>query len=120
MTILSVGATLYRAIEAADASSELGIDVEVIDARSLVPFDSTPVVDSVRKTGRLVCVSDPAEQGSYLATLAQRISREAFDALKAPAVIVGTPNTIVPPADLTPEYFPSASRLLETVVELVG
>jgi 2-oxoisovalerate dehydrogenase E1 component len=120
VTLLSVGATLYRAIDAAASLGEQGIAVEVIDARSLVPFNSTQVVDSVRKTGRLICVSDAAEQGNYLATLAQRISREAFDALKAPAVIVGTPNTVVPPADLTGQYFPSSKKLVETVVELVG
>lgn len=119
VTVLSVGATLYRVLEAAETLGAEGIGVEVIDARSLVPFDITTVVESVDRTGRLVCVSDAVTQGSYLATMAHDVSSRVFHSLVAPIVIVGTPNTIVPPADLTSEYFPSALRLAETIRELV-
>ena len=114
-TVLTVGAPLYRAIEAADTLASEGISVEVVDARSLVPFDYTLVVESVAKTGRLLCVSDAVEQGNFLNTIACEVQRLAFDSLESPVSILGTPNTIVPPVDLAPEYFPNAKRIASTI-----
>ena len=66
LTILTIGATLYRAMKAARILEETyGISVEVIDARSIVPFDYSIVLESVRKTGRIVLASDACEQGSF-------------------------------------------------------
>ncbi|MGH8936457.1 MAG: alpha-ketoacid dehydrogenase subunit alpha/beta [Acidimicrobiia bacterium] len=116
LTILSVGATLYRAMEAADRlADEFEVQAEVIDARSLVPFDYWPVVGSVEKTGRLLCTSDASERGSYLATLATNLQLFAFHHLKAPIALVGAPNTIVPPAELEHDFFPSARRIVDAV-----
>ena len=80
-----------------------------------MPFDHTLVVESVAKTGRLLCVSDAVEQGNFLNTLACEVQRLAFDSLKSPVSILGTPNTIVPPVDLAPEYFPNAKRIASTI-----
>ncbi len=119
VTLLSLGATLYRAIEAAESLANSGIGVEVIDARSVIPFDDTLVVESVQRTGYLMCVSDAVEQGSYLATLGSRVSRQVFHSLRAPVEVVGTPNTIVPPADLTGDYFPSTARMAGAIRRLL-
>ncbi|MCC8035067.1 MAG: hypothetical protein LIO77_03920 [Rikenellaceae bacterium] len=85
VTILTVGATLYRALEAADIlRDKYGMHAEVIDARSLVPFDYEPVIESVKKTGRIVISSDASSRGSFLNDLARNITELAFDHLDAP------------------------------------
>ena len=66
----------------------------MIDARSLVPFDYTEVLASVAKTGRLVCVSDANLRGSWLNTVASKVSTEAFDDLDGPVVVLGARNWI--------------------------
>ena len=71
VTILTVGPSLYTALAAADQlEAERGLSVEVIDARSLVPFNYDPVLKSVKKTGRILLLSEASERGSFLMTLA--------------------------------------------------
>ncbi len=114
LTILTFGATLYRAQEAAKRfQEEFGISVELIDGRSLVPFDHAPVVASVKKTGRLILASDACERGSYLHTLASQITQMAFDYLDAPPAVIGAYNWIVPPAEMEEDYFPQPSWFLD-------
>jgi 2-oxoisovalerate dehydrogenase E1 component len=116
VTILTIGSTLYRAVEAADRlQKEFGVSAELIDARSLVPFDYAPVLDSVRKTGRILLTSDACERGSYLHTLAANIQALAFDALDAPVAVVGAKNWITPAAEMEELFFPQPSWLLEAV-----
>jgi 2-oxoisovalerate dehydrogenase E1 component len=116
VTILTIGSTLYRAVEAADRlQKEFGVSAELIDARSLVPFDYAPVLDSVRKTGRILLASDACERGSYLHTLAANIQALAFDALDAPVAVVGAKNWITPAAEMEELFFPQPSWLLEAV-----
>ena len=82
VTILTVGATLYRALQAADILEEkYGVSAEIIDARTLVPFNYDLVLKSVAKTGRILLTSDACERGSYLKEMAQTISELAFDDL---------------------------------------
>jgi 2-oxoisovalerate dehydrogenase E1 component len=116
LTILTVGATLYRALEAADALlAEHGLAAEVIDARSLVPFNYTPLIESVHKTGRLLLAGDACERGSFLHTLATRVMQLAFDALDAPPVVVGARNWITPPDELEESFFPTPADLLDAI-----
>jgi 2-oxoisovalerate dehydrogenase E1 component len=116
VTILTVGSTLYRAVEAADRlQKEFGVSAELIDARSLVPFDYAPVLDSVRKTGRILLTSDACERGSYLHTLAANIQSLAFDALDAPVAVVGAKNWITPAAEMEELFFPQPSWLVEAI-----
>ena len=116
VTILTVGSTLYRAVEAADRLQiEFGVSAELIDARSLVPFDYAPILDSVRKTGRILLTSDACERGSYLHTLAANIQSLAFDALDAPVAVVGAKNWITPAAEMEELFFPQPSWLLEAI-----
>ncbi|MBX3178211.1 MAG: dehydrogenase [Candidatus Hydrogenedentes bacterium] len=114
LTILTFGATLYRALDAAKQfEAEYGISVEVIDGRSLVPFDYDKLYQSVKKTGRLILASDACERGSYMHTVASQISTMAFDYLDAPAVVLGSYNWIVPPAEMEDEYFPQPHWFLD-------
>ncbi|HEC43704.1 MAG TPA: dehydrogenase [Bacteroides sp.] len=120
LTILSIGATLYKAREAADIlQSKYGISVELIDARTLVPFNYEPVIESVKKTGRILLTSDANERGSYLKDLAQNITELCFDDLDAPPVVVGSRNWIIPAHELEDFYFPQAEWVLDAVHEKI-
>jgi 2-oxoisovalerate dehydrogenase E1 component len=91
------------------------MSVEVIDARSLVPFEYDILLESVAKTGRLVCVSDASLRGSWLNTVAAKTSEEAFDHLDAPVVVLGARNWIAPPAELEWEFFVTSDDILDAV-----
>ncbi len=120
LTILSIGATLYRAIEAANILEEkYGISTEIIDARSLVPFNYEIVIESLKKTGRIILVSDANERGSFLKDLAQNITEFAFDELDAPPVVVGSRNWIIPAYELEEYFFPQASWIIDAVHEKI-
>ncbi len=116
LTILTIGATLYRALEAADTlEKEYGIGCEVMDARSIVPFDYAPVLESVKKTGRILLSSDACERGSILQTMAAKITQFCFDNLDAPPVVVGARNWITPADEVEDAFFPFPSDILDAV-----
>ncbi|MGK7394167.1 MAG: alpha-ketoacid dehydrogenase subunit alpha/beta [Candidatus Cyclobacteriaceae bacterium M3_2C_046] len=120
LTILSIGATLYRAIEAADILQEkYGISTEIIDARSLVPFNYELVVESVKKTGKILLTSDACSRGSYLKDMAATISELAFDYLDAPPVVVGSRNWITPAYEHEQYFFPQPDWLVDAVHEKI-
>jgi 2-oxoisovalerate dehydrogenase E1 component len=118
LTILTIGATLYRAMEAARRlEKEFGLSCEVIDARSLVPFDYQKVIESVKKTGRILLTSDACERGSVLQTMAAKITQFAFDRLDAPPVVVGARNWITPADEVEDAFFPYPSDILDAIHE---
>ena len=120
ITILSIGATLYRAREAADILKEKhGLSVELIDARTLVPFNYEPVLQSVEKTGRILLTSDANERGSFLKDMAQNITEMAFDDLDAPPVVVGSRNWIIPAYELEDYFFPQADWIVDAIHEKI-
>jgi 2-oxoisovalerate dehydrogenase E1 component len=116
ITILTIGATLYRALEAAKTLDEKwAMSAEIIDARSLVPFNYEPVIASIKKTGRIVIASDATSRGSFLNDLAANITELAFDHLDAPPVVVGSRNWIVPAHELEDAFFPQASWIIDAI-----
>ena len=118
LTILTIGATLYRALEAAKQLEEKwGISCEVIDARSIVPFNYAKVIESVKKTRKILLASDACERGSALQTLAAKITQFAFDELDAPPVIVGARNWITPADEVEDAFFPFAVDIVDAVHE---
>lgn len=120
ITILTVGATLYPAIEAANILKEkYNLEAEVIDARCLVPFNYETVIESIKKTGRIVLASDACERGSHLNDLARNITEMAFDYLDAPPVVVGAPNVISPCPELEGFYYPQAAWLIDAINEKI-
>ena len=118
LTILTIGATLYRALEAAKQLEEKwGISCEVIDARSIVPFNYAKVLESVKKTRKILLSSDACERGSALQTMASKITQFAFDELDAPPVVVGARNWIVPADEVEDAFFPFAVDIIDAVHE---
>ncbi|NLD88258.1 MAG: dehydrogenase [Clostridiales bacterium] len=116
ITILTIGSTLYRAIEAADTLKEkYGIEAEIIDARSIVPFNYDKVLESVKKTGRIVLASDACERGSSLKDMAQTITELAFDYLDAPPVVVGARNWITPAHEIEDFFFPQPEWIIDAI-----
>ena len=116
VTILTFGAVLYRALKAADELKEkYGMTAEVIDARTLVPFDYETVIASVKKTGRLVIVTDACERGSFASEVARQITEMAFDELDAPPVVVASKNWITPAHELEESFFPQPSWILDAI-----
>ena len=116
ITILTIGATLYRAMDAAKILSEkYGVEAEVIDARSIVPFNYEKVVESVKKTGRIILASDACSRGSILNDMARNISELCFDYLDAPAVVCGAQNWITPPFEFDADFFPQANWIVDYI-----
>ncbi|UCG28319.1 MAG: dehydrogenase, partial [Bacteroidales bacterium] len=120
ITILSVGATLYTVMDAAnELAGKYDISTEVIDARSLVPFNYEPVIQSVRKTGRILLASDATSRGSFLKEMAQTIAELAFDELDGPPVVVGSRNWIVPAYEMEEHFFPHKDWILDAINEKI-
>ena len=116
LTVLTIGPCLYPALEAAtQLQQDHNLTAEVIDARSLVPFNYEPVLESIRKTGRLIIVSEACERGSFAMTLAANITRMAFDSLKAAPEVLGAPNWIVPGAEMESTYFVQPGDIIDAV-----
>lgn len=120
ITILTIGSTLYTALKAADELSEkYGLSAEVIDARSLVPFNYSMVLESVKKTGRILLASDACSRGSFLRDIASNITELAFDDLDAPPVVVGSRNWITPAYEMEQYFFPQPSWILDAIHERI-
>jgi 2-oxoisovalerate dehydrogenase E1 component len=120
ITILSIGATLYRALKAADILQEkYGMSAEVIDARSLVPFNYEPVIASLKKTGRIVITGDATARGSFMRDMASNITELAFDELDAPPVVVGSRNWITPAHELEDYFFPQPESIIDAIHEKI-
>jgi 2-oxoisovalerate dehydrogenase E1 component len=116
ITILTIGATLYPVIKVADIlQDKYGLSAEVIDARSLVPFNYEPVIESVKKTGRILLASDASSRGSFLKEMAQTITELAFDHLDAPPVVVGSRNWITPAYEMEEYFFPQPEWILDAI-----
>jgi 2-oxoisovalerate dehydrogenase E1 component len=120
ITILTIGATLYKALKAADILQEkFRLSAEIIDARSLVPFNYQPVLDSLKKTGRILLLSDASARGSFLKDMAQNITEMAFDDLDAPPVVVGSRNWITPAHEMEQYFFPQEEWILDAIHEKI-
>ena len=120
VTILTIGAVLYRALEAAKTLEEkYGISAEIIDARSIVPFDYSKVIESVKKTGRIVIVGDAVERGSVMKDMAANIAELAFDYLDAPPVALGSRNWITPAHELETSFFPYPDAIIDCIHEKI-
>lgn len=118
LTILTIGATLYRVMDAVKIlEDKYGISAEVIDARSVTPFNYEKVVESVKKTGKILLASDAVARGSVLNDFSHNISELCFDYLDAPPAIVGAENWITPPFEYDAEFFPQVSWILDAINE---
>ena len=114
-TIVAYGAMVARSLQAATKASERGVDVEVVDVRSLVPLDLDALARSVRKTGRAVVVHEAPMTAGFGAEIVARIMEDAFDYLEAPVLRVTGYDIPYPPATIESNYVPSVDRILAAI-----
>ena len=118
-TVVATMAMVERSLQAAERLARQGIDIEVIDPRTLRPFDAETIVASVRRTHRAVVVHEAPVFAGFGAEIAAQIMTEAFDWLDAPVARVGAPDMPVPYNDrLEREYMPDARRIAKAVEEV--
>jgi 2-oxoisovalerate dehydrogenase E1 component len=120
ITLIALGPALYTCMDAAkQLKDSYGLEAEVIDLRWINPLKYEKLVDSIKKTGKAILVTDSAERGSYLQTVAANLGRLAFDYLDAPPVVVGSRNWITPPAEMEDYYFPQVDSIIDSIHEQV-
>ena len=117
-TLIAYGPTVSTALEAAEAGAAEGYDLEVVDLRSIVPFDDETVTASVRKTGRAVVIHEAAGFGGTGAEIAARVSERCFHWLEAPVRRVTGFDIPYPPPKLERHHLPSVDRILDAVASL--
>ncbi len=119
VTIVSYGASLHASLQAAALAEKEGISVEVIDLRTLVPVDVQTVVESVRRTGRLIIVNEATKFSSFAAEISALVAERAIDSLSAPIFRVSGFDT---PFNYTWEsiYLPDTERILEYIRKSAG
>ena len=122
VTIVALSSLVHDALEAANRlAAEDGIEAEVIDPRTLVPLDIEAIVESVKRTGRLVVAHEAVEHGGFGAEIAAQVQRAAFDYLDAPIVRVGAPFAPIPfSAPLEDAYLPGADDVVAAVRGLLN
>jgi len=96
MTIVTWGAMVHVALGAAEEASRRGTEVEVVDLRTLVPFDSETCINSVLRTGRLIVLQESQWTGGFGHTVSSRIVEESFWRMESPPIVIGSLDTPVP------------------------
>jgi len=118
--ILSYGAMVARSVKAADTLRDEGVDVGVVDLRSLAPLDLETISAAVRATGRAIVVHEAPMTLGLGAEVVARIMELAFDSLEAPVLRVTGYDTPYPPASLEQRWLPSVERIAEAVRRTVA
>jgi len=120
LTLITLGPVLYSGLKVVDEMKEkYGMDVELIDLRFVNPLNYDTLVESVKKTGRVVLASDSVERGSALHNIAANLTTLCFDELDAPPVVIGAKNWISPAAEMETDYFPQASWIIDAIHERI-
>jgi len=117
VTVLAYGAMLYEALDAANKAAEKGVDAEVIDLRTLWPLDINTVVESVKRTGRLVVVHEAPRTGGFGGELVTLVTERCFFHLEAAPVRVTGFDTPFP-YSLEMEYLPLSHRILPAILSV--
>lgn len=115
VTLLGHGAMVSTLLQAAEIAAGEGISVEVVDLRSISPIDYEPILDSVRRTGRLVVAQEASGNASVGSEIAASITEKAFYSLEAPVIRVSGFDTPFPAAKLEHFFVPDADRVLEAI-----
>jgi len=115
VTIACYGPMVTVALQAAEIAAQEGTSIEVVDLRSISPIDFSTIIESVKKTGRLVVASEASTFVSVSSEVAARVAEQAFYHLQAPVIRVGGFDIPYPPAKLEEVFLPDADRILEAV-----
>jgi len=119
LTLLTYGMMAYRSLEAAERAAADGIEVEVIDLRTLLPLDLDTIAESVARTSRVLIVHEDRLRGGIGAEIAAHLGEHLFTSLDAPISRIGAPDTPVPYAPpLETAYLPSVDRIYEAIMRL--
>jgi len=121
LTIVAVSRLVNEALAAATKLEEQGLLVEVIDPRTIQPLDLATILESVKRTGRLIVASDDVKSGGIGSEIAAAVVEEGFDSLDAPIVRVASPNMPIPfSPTLEQAYMPNAEKIVEAARKLIG
>jgi len=121
LTIVAVSRVVGEAMAAAAKLEEQGITAEVIDPRTIQPLDSNTIVESVKKTGRLIVASDDVKSGGIGSEIAAIVVEEAFDSLDAPILRVASADMPIPfSPPLEQAYMANAQKIMEAAKRLIG
>jgi pyruvate/2-oxoglutarate/acetoin dehydrogenase E1 component len=121
ITIVAVSRTVTEALAAAMKLEEQGITADVIDPRTIQPLDLATILESVKKTGRLIIASDDVKCGGIGSEIAAQVVEEAFDSLDAPILRVASPDMPIPfSPTLEQAYMPNAQKIIEAAKKLIG
>ncbi len=116
LTLITLGPVLYSGMKAVDElKAKYGLSVELIDLRFVNPLNYDKIVESVKKTGRVLLASDSVERGSCLHNIAANITNLCFDQLDAPPVVIGAKNWISPAAEMETDYFPQPEWMIDAI-----
>lgn len=120
LTLATYGPMTSVALQAAEIAAEEGTQIEVVDLRSLSPIDFTTIIESVKKTGRLIVAAEASTFVSVSSEIAARVSEQAFYHLQAPVIRVGGFDVPYPPAKLEEIFLPDADRILDAVDRILA
>jgi pyruvate/2-oxoglutarate/acetoin dehydrogenase E1 component len=121
VTLVAIGRMVKPASKAAARAVELGVDVEVIDPRTLVPLDEATLLESVGRTGRLVVVDEARQRCSAASEIASVVAERGFDALQAPIRRVTTPDVAMPYAPAAEQrMIPDEERIVAAILQSAG
>jgi 2-oxoisovalerate dehydrogenase E1 component beta subunit len=121
ISVITYGAMVWTALEAAQELEKEGISLEVVDLRSLVPYDEELVLASVRKCSKVILLHEDTRTGGMAGELAALIAEKAFDDLDGPLVRVTAPDTPVPFSPPLEEYFlPNAQKVAQAARQLAA
>jgi pyruvate/2-oxoglutarate/acetoin dehydrogenase E1 component len=121
VTLVTYSRMVYRSLSAAESLAQEGIDVEVIDLRTLKPLDIDTIIASVKKTGRLVCVTESYENTSFINEVMAQVNEKAFDWLDAPMVRVAALNVPIPRAEILEDMvIPNEGRIIAACRKVVS
>lgn len=120
VTVIATGKMVHEALQAADTMKDEGVDVEVLDPRTLYPLDTELISKSVNKTNRVVIVTEENKRGAYSESISSFINEELFDMLDAPVARIGALNTPVPFAPVLEKlYIPNAQDVINSIRKIV-
>jgi acetoin:2,6-dichlorophenolindophenol oxidoreductase subunit beta len=121
VTIVATSLMVHRALDAASLLAARGIEAEVIDPRTLVPFDEETILRSVRKTGRLIVVDEAPLRAGAASEIAASVAEKAFNQLKTAPVRIARNDSPVPfSPTLESEVVPTAATIVDAALGMIG
>jgi pyruvate dehydrogenase E1 component beta subunit len=120
VTVVATALMVHRALAVAAKLQEKGISLEVIDPRTLIPLDKQTIIDSVKKTGKLVVMSEEPKTGSIAAEISAMVVEDAFDFLDAPIKRVCAPDTPIPFSPVLEKFWmPDEDDLIKAIDDIM-